>query len=47
MAAKTCQEVLDGDKQNLTGVTGNVVPTNPAPTSDSKLSLNDRFKAKI
>jgi hypothetical protein len=42
MAAKTCQEVLDGDKQNLTGVTGNVVPTNPEPTSDSKLSLNDK-----
>ena len=42
MAAKTCREVLDGDKQNLTGVTGNVVPVNPGPTSDSKLSINDR-----
>lgn len=42
MAAKTCQEVLDGDKQNLTGVTGKVIPSNPEPTSDSKLSLNDR-----
>lgn len=42
MAAKTCQEVLDGDKQKLTGVTGNVVETNREPTSDSKLSLNDR-----
>lgn len=42
MAAKTCQEVLDGDKQNLTGVTGNVLSTNTGPTSDSQLSLNDR-----
>jgi hypothetical protein len=42
MAAKTCQEVLDGDKRNLTGVTGKVIPSNPEPTSDSKLSLNDR-----
>ena len=42
MAAKTCQEVLDGDKKNLTGVSGKVIPSNPAPTSDSKLSLNDR-----
>ena len=42
MAAKTCQEVLAGDKHNLTGVTGNVVPANPEPTSDSKLSINDR-----
>ena len=41
MAAKTCQEVLDGDKQNLTGVTGNVIPSNSEPTSDSRLSLND------
>jgi hypothetical protein len=41
MAAKTCQEVLDGDKKNLTGVTGKVIPSNPEPTSDSKLSLND------
>ena len=42
MAAKTCQEVLDGDKKNLTGVSGKVIPSNPEPTSDSKLSLNDR-----
>ena len=43
MAAKTCQEVLDGDKKNLTGVTGNTIPSNPEPTSDSGLSINDRI----
>ena len=39
MAAKTCQEVIDGDKKNLTGVTGNTVPVEP--TSDSSVSIND------
>ena len=42
MAAKTCQEVLDGDKQKLTGVSGKVIDASPEPTSDSQLSLNDR-----
>lgn len=42
MAARTCREVLDGDKQILTGVTGNVIESTPEPTSDSKLSLNER-----
>lgn len=42
MAAKTCQEALDGDKQNLTGITGNTIPATPEPTSDSELSINDK-----
>ena len=41
MAAKTCQEVLDGNKQNLTGVTGNTVPVFQEATSDSKLNIGD------
>jgi len=44
MAAKTCQEVLDGDKQNLTGVTGNSIQANTAPTSDSMLAVSDKDK---
>jgi hypothetical protein len=42
MSAKTCQEVLDGDKQNLTGVSGNIIPVNQATTSDSGMSINER-----
>ena len=42
MSAKTCQEVLDGDKQNLTGVSGNVIPVNQATTSDSGMSINEQ-----
>lgn len=42
MSAKTCQEVLDGDKQNLTGVSGKTIPASTDPTSDSRVAPKDK-----